>query len=64
MEGLKLREHLKGLDVEGKIVEWILNKYVSRMWAGHVLLKTGTSGGLLKHSNESLRPMKDVEFLD
>jgi hypothetical protein len=39
----------KDLGVDEKIIlEWILGKYVGKLWTGIVRLRIGTSGGLLR----------------
>jgi len=47
-ENLKVRDHLEGLGVGGKIMlQWILWKWDGKLWTGFMGLRIGTSGGLL-----------------
>jgi hypothetical protein len=47
-ENLKGRDHSDDLSVDGRIIlEWILNKQFRRVWIGFMMLRMGTSGGLL-----------------
>jgi hypothetical protein len=44
----EVRDHLENLGVDGTIIlEWILEKYVGRVWNGFIWLWIGTSGGIL-----------------
>jgi hypothetical protein len=46
--GLRERDNLKDLSVDGKIIlEWLLNKLVGKAWGGFIWLRIRTSYGLL-----------------
>jgi hypothetical protein len=37
--------HMEDLGIDGNIIlEWILRKYVVRVWTGYICLRKGTSG--------------------
>jgi hypothetical protein len=45
---LTRRDHLKDLDINGRITsKWILKKQDAMMWIGFILLRIGTCGGIL-----------------
>jgi hypothetical protein len=47
-ENLKVRDQSEDLHVDGRIIlEWILVKYIGKVWTGFIWLRIGTSGGLL-----------------
>jgi hypothetical protein len=47
-KALKGRDHLKDLYINVRIIlNWILKKYYVMNWTGFILLRTGTSGGIL-----------------
>jgi hypothetical protein len=41
------KNHFEDLDVDGRLLEWILYKQVGRVWTGFIWLRIGTSVGLL-----------------
>jgi hypothetical protein len=44
LEDLKGRDYLEDLDVDGRIIlEWLLKKYVGKLWNGFTWLSIGTS---------------------
>jgi len=45
-ENLKGRDHLEDLGVDGKILEWILEKKGGKVLIGCIWLRRGTNGGL------------------
>jgi hypothetical protein len=48
LENLKVRDHPEYLDIDGEIMlEWVLVKQSGKLWTGCMLLRIGTSGGLL-----------------
>jgi hypothetical protein len=47
LENLKGRDHLEDLGIDWRILEWILENQVERMWTGFMLFRLGTSDGLL-----------------
>jgi hypothetical protein len=52
------------LDVDGKIIEWILGKQGGKVWTEFIWLKLGTSGGSYEYSNELTGYIKGGGFLD
>jgi hypothetical protein len=43
---MRERDHLEKLDVDVRItLEWILEKYSGKVWAGFIWFRIGTSGG-------------------
>jgi hypothetical protein len=50
-ESLEGRDHSEDLSIDKKIIfvihEWILGRQGGKLWIGYILLRTGTSGGLL-----------------
>jgi len=47
LENLKGRDHSEDLGMNGRILEWILEKFGGNMWTGVIWLRIGTSDGLL-----------------
>jgi hypothetical protein len=48
LENLEGRDHLEVLAVDGRVIlEWMLKKWVRRVWTGFMWLRVGTSGRLL-----------------
>jgi hypothetical protein len=45
--GLKGKDHSEDLDVDGRILKWIVGKYGVRVWIAFNWLRIGTYGGLL-----------------
>jgi hypothetical protein len=44
-----VRDHLGDLDVDRRIIlEWILEKFIGKVWTGFIWLRIRTSGGLLR----------------
>jgi hypothetical protein len=41
------RDHSEDLGVDGKVLEWILEKWSRKVCTGFIWLRIGTSGGLL-----------------
>jgi hypothetical protein len=44
-ENLKGRDHSEDLGVDGRISDWILEKWGWKLWTGFIWLRIGTSGG-------------------
>jgi hypothetical protein len=44
---LRERGHLEDLGVDGKILNWIFNKWDVEAWNGLLWLRIGTGGGVL-----------------
>jgi len=45
---MKGKDHSQDLGVDGSLIlQWILGKYGGKVWTGFILLRIGTSGGLL-----------------
>jgi hypothetical protein len=44
---LRKKDLSEDLEVDGKILEWILGKLDGRVWTGFVWLRIGASGGFL-----------------
>jgi hypothetical protein len=62
---MKRREHSENLGVDGKkIFQWILGKYVRKVWIGLIWLRIRTNGGSCEQGNEPSGFMKGGEFLD
>ena len=52
-EGSEEREHLKDLDVGGRIIlNLILKEYSETVWTGFIWLRIGQVGGQCEHDNE------------
>jgi hypothetical protein len=48
LENLKGRAYPEGLGIDGRIIlEWILGKYVWKVWIGFIWLRIETGGRLL-----------------
>jgi len=47
LENLKGRDHSEDLDIDGKILKWMLGKWCEKVWAGYIWLSITTSGGIL-----------------
>jgi hypothetical protein len=47
LENLRRRDHFEELGIDGKVLEWVLGKYVEKVWTGCIRLSIGTVGGLL-----------------
>jgi hypothetical protein len=55
--------HFEDLGIDRNIIlEWILAKYVGRLWAAFICLRIATSGGLFEHSDEVSGSIKCGEF--
>jgi hypothetical protein len=51
-ENLKGGNHSEDLGVDGRIKsEWILKKYIGRVWTGFTWIRIGIMAGRCKHSN-------------
>jgi hypothetical protein len=49
-ENLKVRDHSKGLEADGKVIlEWIVGKYGGKLWVGFIWLRIV---GCCEHGNE------------
>jgi hypothetical protein len=46
-KNLKRGNNLENMDMDGKILEWILGKQGRMIWTGCIWLRTGTSERLL-----------------
>jgi hypothetical protein len=46
-EGLRERDPLKDPGIDGRIIKWIFGAWDVRAWAGSILVRVGTGGGLL-----------------
>jgi len=45
---MKGRDHSEGMGIDGRLIlEWILGKYLGKVWTGCILLRIGTSNKLL-----------------
>jgi hypothetical protein len=64
LENLKERDYLDDLDIDGRILEWVLEKYGGRLCTGTVWLRIGTSGVSLEHGNGPSGSIKGWEFLE
>jgi hypothetical protein len=48
LESLKGRDDAEDLGIDGNIIlEWILGKYVGKVWTGFICFRIGIGGGLL-----------------
>jgi hypothetical protein len=45
-ENMKLRNQWEDVGTDGRILKWLLKKYVGRVWAG-LCIRIGTSGRIL-----------------
>jgi hypothetical protein len=41
------RDHLEDLGADGRVLNWVFNKWDAEAWAGLLWFRIGTPGGLL-----------------